>query len=370
MQYKKNPTLKFSNKLQEEAYGTWLFEEEYEALLAKTAPQEKFMRIIGASDGRQFYYFQLRTPTRSGSFYLANPMGVIDALWAFLEALCLGKKFASFLTEYEGPNALLCAKEIDKDNLRVTLICDTWLELAPDKCKFIEKCWPDFKPHASIDAVVNKKHFIYTLYLALEDIFVNDNGGYSVRRLCVGSAEYAQADSWLVKKYLGYLPFTDKDRGLQKALLKGTAIEVEKWLKEGANPNALSFEEGEFGLTLLEHFWIAGYEREDDLNKKEYLKKNELLLKYGAMPRSLFSLFYSGYLGDKKIRLEIFRMFFAKHCFIRYDFWDCVVFDIHNESSAHWAIYETIVREGLWAPPPLYACTQNISYCREWYQNF
>ena len=368
------PELKFSNNFQKSITGTWPFEEEYKAILSKPAPKEDFIRIIGSSDGDMFYHFRLRTPTQQGFFHLECPIGFIDALWAFLEALCLGIDFASFLTEYEGPNALLCAKKIDKENLRITLICDTWLEVDYDKEMFVERCWPDFEPHASIDVVVNKRHFIYTLYMALEDIFINDNWDYSSHDLNVSSTEKAQVDSSIVKGYLGYTSATDKEIVLQKALFEGTAFDVEKCLKDGANPNALSPEgEGEFGQTLLEVFWHKAYggspSEEEKFNAVDYFKKNELMSNYGAMPRSTFFIFYTWASWGEELRTKVFRMFFEKHCFIRYDFWDFVAFDVRNEGADDWMIYVTMVKDGLWSEPQRWACFREIEYCKPWHQN-
>lgn len=362
---------KFSNKFLESANGTWPFEEEYKAILSKPAPKEDFIRIVGASDWDMFYHFQLRTPTQCGYFHLECPMGYIDALWAFLEALCLGRDFASFLTEYEGPNALLCAKEVDKDNLRVTLICDTWLEEAPDHKNFIEKCWPDFEAHASIDVVVNKRHFIYTLYMALVDIFVNDDYCYRICPLTVSSDEEAQVDSDIITKYLGYIPPTDKDKELLKSLVDGSAEDVEKCLKGGANPNAFAPEcDYDFKDTILEDFWYVAFDFDcENPDWETFLKKNQLLLDYGAMPRSTFHIFYSAWPLDEEMRLKVFRMFFDKNCFIRYSFWDYVIFDVYNEGATDWLIYEKIVEKGLWSYPPIYACHQKIEYCKPWHQN-
>ena len=360
MTKEKKPIPKFSNQARKNIYGTWPFEKEYNALLDTQAPKEDFMRIIGAGTIEMFYYFQMRTPTQSGSFHIANPLGCIDELWAFLEDLCLGKEFVSFLTQYEdeGSNALLCAKAVDKENVRVSLIGDAWLELDDDGRGFTRNYWPDFKPRALIDAVVNKRHFIYTLYLALADVFVDDNLDYSIRPLSAQSTENAQVDSTIVKEYLGYILPTDKDEVLRKALFEGVASDVEKALLAGGNPNAILVDECVFGETIMEDFWHMAYEDPKKIDADDYFKKNELLLKYGAMPRTTFFIFYTGADWGEDLRLKIFRLFFEKHCFIRFDFWDFVVFDAHNDGADDWAIYEEIVKKGLWSRPSYYACWQ------------
>ena len=365
---------KFSNRFQESVTGTWPFEKEYKEILSKPAPKEDFIRIIGSSDDDMFYHFQLYTPTQSGYFHIECPMGYIDVLWAFLEALCLGKDFASFLTEYEGPNALLCAKKVDEDNIRVTLICDAWLEEDVYKGHFVEKCWTDYKPHASVDVVVNKRHFIYTLYMALIDIFV-DAWKYKAIKLEVGHTENAQVDSTIVSKYLGYVQSTDKDKKLEKSLSEGTAKDVEKLLKEGANPNAVLRSKNPFKRTILEQFWKGFFEYDcENTDWDDFLEKNKLLSDYGAMPRTTFYLFFNGrpYAEQiqsngnslkEQVRLKVFRMFFEKNVFMRRLFWNLVV-DIACTGKTEWLTYEQIAEKGRWTYPPVYACHKRVEYCK------
>lgn len=366
------PRPKFSNNFKDATKGVWPFEMEYKEILSKPAPKEDFLRITWKTNWEMFYHFRFCTPMQKGFFHLGKPLGRINALWAFLEALCSGEKFASFLTQYEGPNALLCAKEEDKEHLRITLICDTWLEYVKyDHSKYKEwreKCWPDCRPHASVDVILNKKHFIYTLYMALADIFVDDNLEYSQHKLKEDDTEEAQVDSLIVQKYLGYLPLTENDKRLRHALIKQTAKEVEICLKQGGNPNALlPNSDGEFKQTLLEYFWENAYECEDIPDLDDFLRKNRLLVKYGAMPRTTFFLFYMRYDLDEKVRLDVFRMLLEKNCFIRNDFWDCVVFDADCCGYDEWKNYEAIVGKMLWDWQGG-SCPDKIEYCSEWRQ--
>lgn len=353
---KKDKTLpKISNDIAEWTFDAKPFEKEYEKILKASAPKEEFLRISWERElYYQFYNFELKTPTQKGYFCIKPPFGDIDLLWHFVEALALGKEFASCLAKYEGTNAILLAKAVDKENIRVTLLGDTWLEL--QKGYYEEKCWPDREAHASIDVVLNRRHFIYTLYMALFDLWVNaDDSVYFRFPHQVNCKELAQVDSLIIQKYLGYVPKTELDNKLWNALMEGTPSEVEKLLKQGANPNAWGNTESnkEPQTTMLEDYWNQSlYENNEEYKQKytSFVRKNELLCQYGAMPRSFFYLMINGYPVPEEDEQKVFHLFFDKNAFIGWDFWNILI-DAHNAPWPSFDVYDDILLNALWKEP-------------------
>ena len=356
------------------------FEEEYKALLQKPAPKEDFVRILYAVDLDMFYNFEFVTPHQKGSFYIVPPLGDINALWKFLEDLASGKELVSFSTDYEyqGTEGLLLAKQTDKDNLRVTIICNAALEIVTrDDNSGISRSLHQrrFAPKVTFDAVLNKRHFIYTFYMALTDIFgVHIFYDKKPLRFCYDKEE-AKTDSAILKNYFRFRQARPIDKELFNKLLKGTVSETKSLLKQGANPNAIletcknNFWANE---NILQRFWRSGLDGyngnepnyEEEYKGKNYnseienfMQKNDLLFRYGATPRSEFYLFYAyGYPLPKEETYKIFKSVFDRHCYIRYDFWYYVVcdtdlgIDYHNKDLKR---YEPLVTKALWREPDL-----------------
>ena len=343
----------FTNHCKDVPFKTQPFESEFQTAMAKVPARENFISIGGTvCFEKQIYNFTLRTLSQEASLWVEPASGSIDMVWKFIEQLASGKEKAALFCNHKGPRSLLTAQTVQEEQLRLTLICETWLEEFHNEqahaLEFKEKCWPDCQAHVALDVIVPKRHFIYTFYEALLDIFINDVCYREVALHKDGSASKAQVDSLIIRQYLGYVPVTALDEELGKALVYATPQQAEELLKQGANPNALYPPEYKDGVsdTVLERFWYEG-KWEYVPSKEELadvLEKNKLLCAYGAMPRDTFHLFY-GSIIDAQTIADIFRLFFAQGCFMRFTCWDYFTSDIYERDVSEWKICRQLLKE-------------------------
>lgn len=246
-----------------------------------------------------FYNFRFRTSNQLAYFYLCTALGDINDVWKFLETICNGEKFCFYMSEQEGPFALLIAKCIDDENIRLTLLNYDWYETEYNHEKrtpeFYRKRHKDKRQHVNFDAILNKKNFVYTFYICLQTIFDKDDPCHGKNKILhsVTSEEEAQRDSETIKKYLGYVLAGKKDLKLYSLLKTFNLKEIEKVLKDGANPNALVHEIYSGYYPMLEAFF-QNMACKYNVNRKVYAV-TKLLVKYGAKTQSIYSAIWGNW---------------------------------------------------------------------------
>lgn len=277
--------------------GCGLFDDEclkqYYLELQKSKPKkEKFIRINSIcclAEG--FLNFRLQTASQLTFFHIYSSSGNINELWLFLEDICKGEQFSFFMPEQEDSFALLLAKVIDKDNIRLTLFNQKWYKIIWNENKGNSELhcnrYKDFKQHINFDVIINKRDFVYTFYVALHEIF------YKFRNIPRKDKIYPrkvkkgiyQRNSDIVRKYLGYIPATDYDLLLLQSLKTYNLENIESILKQGANPNAIIRAGKDDEQPLIDEFLQrASY---FDGNRRVY-SVIKLLVQYGAKTLSMY----------------------------------------------------------------------------------
>lgn len=246
---------------------------QYLSLLNNSTPEKAdFIRVSSVvSLPSLFYNFKLQTKTQCAYFCICSALGDTDQLWAFMELATIGKdKVLFFESEQEGPISILRIEHIDSGTLRFTLISNKWLEHKwHNKKKTVQVNWtifPEGGYGVNLDIIINKKDFIYAFYLELWNIF---SGTDSIEvEPYAASNKIAQADSEIIKNYLGYIPATKLDKELYDAIEKNNKDNIRTLLRKGANLNAIIDEEN--GKTIFEEF--LNYYC-DDIYTREFNKR-------------------------------------------------------------------------------------------------
>lgn len=341
------PSFKYENDLSDYVFDTWPFKKEFKKALDNKAKEVDFICInaIACLD-KHFYSFMFKAGGAEANFHIEAEYKSMEHIWKFLELLAKGENEASLSVPYKnGAYSLLIAQNIDKERIRLMIIADTWLEAffneKTDNIEFEEKCSSDYKPKVLMDIILSKRHFLYTFYQTIRDIFEASGNEYIKLPSLHNPSENTQADSKIVAQYLGYSPAKKIDLDLLNILLTGKAEEVKYLLEKGANPNALYIlpkeDENyqEVPNTILEEYWDkASPEEEDDI----FIEKNRLLVGYGALPRYLFNLFYNErtfYDCNCSILVYVFKIFFMANIAISQDYWRYVD-DCLDEKYEYW----------------------------------
>lgn len=299
--------------------------EHYLSLLNNSTPEKTdFIRVSSVvALPSIFYNFKLQTKNQCAYFCICSALGDTDQLWAFMELATIGKdKVLYYESEQEGPVSILRIEHVDSETLRFTLISNEWLEHKwHNKKETVQVNWTKFPEGGygiNLDIIINKKDFIYAFYLELWNIF---SGTDSIEvEPYTASNKIAQADSEIIKNYLGYLPATKLDKELYDAIKNNNKENIMILLRKGANLNAIIDEED--GDTIFEEFLNYycddTYTREfnkrcpsEDVSdeesdaieekmldfrsnlEKEYLELIKLFISYGARTRSFFPAIYN-----------------------------------------------------------------------------
>lgn len=331
------------------------FEKEFKKVMQTPAISADFIRMNATiSLDKHLYNFTFKAGVQVANFYIIPPVYIED-IWKFLENLALGKEKSFILTKDNHSNSLLTAQKVDEENIRLTIINDSWLEPFFNRdfreIDFREKTWSDKKAHIAFDVVLPKKHFIYTFYQSIRDIF-NRGGEYELTKSPI-EGKYSQVESLIVSKYLGYVPAEDLDIMLLEALNWGSVKEVKKLLEKGANPNALHilpedyWGYKEIPYTIMESYWgnegVLGGTLEGEFS---FTVKSKLLLKYGAMPRDFYNLFFNSRQFEHSTPVKIFEVFFKKHPFLLHSFWANVLDSSpFNDGPDYWPDLGYLVRD-------------------------
>ncbi len=274
----------------------WL-KQNYVELQKSKPSKEKFIRISSiCCFQEEFYNFRLRTASQQAFFHIFPPLGDINNLWVFLENISKGKKFSFFVSEQKDSVALLLAKAVDKDNIRLTLFNYEWYESVwnENKQNLLHKRHKDLKHHINFDVIINKRDFVYTFYVALREIFYRFRNIPRDEKIYCGNGrkEEAQRDSEIVRKYLKYIPAIPLDLKLLKTLKTYDLEKIEKILKIGANPNAIIKAGKDDEQPLIDDFLQkASY---FDGNRKVYAVI-KLLVGYGAKTLSMYCAVYGNF---------------------------------------------------------------------------
>lgn len=231
--------------------------DQYLSLLNNSTPEKAdFIRISSiVSLPSIFYNFKLQTKTQCAYFCICSALGDTDQFWAFMELATIGKdKVLYFESEQEGSVSILRIEHIDSKTLRFTLISNKWLEHKwHNKKETVQVNWtkfPEDEYGVNLDIIINKKDFIYAFYLELWNIF-SGTDSIEVEPYAV-SNKIAQADSEIIKNYLGYIPATKLDKELYDAIKNNNKDKIITLLRKGANLNAIIGEKD--GDTIFEKF--------------------------------------------------------------------------------------------------------------------
>lgn len=144
------------------------------------------------------YEWNFKIEIDSNPFYIeANETtGHLHSLWGFLESICAGQKQSFYYTDQEGPEAFLIAREIDADNVKLSLFSQGWYEPKKDG-KYKKIYFNEFKFYFNIS--ISKKVLISSFYSALIESFKNKKGSdFNTYPDCTG----IQINSEIVIDYL------------------------------------------------------------------------------------------------------------------------------------------------------------------------
>ena len=277
-------------------------------ILSKSVPEKldsiKFSSEIYRSTGDWTFKFR----TQYGNYYITScdSMGHINWAWYFLDALCLKKDEIFWDIDQEGKDAMLYAKNIDDENVRLCLFSNGWWakEPLPNPA---HKEDGDFDKDENyyiplqFDFVVKRSALISALDIELRD-------GFSWGNKDVWNNSFH--DVWTEKLYteevMKYfspekdMSFDKYEWGLYNFLRNPYEI-LEEALKKGFNPNVLyiskksnayggvtplivlanNHSSAEEGLYEKCEGLIDEYEKASKLIK---LQKIKLFLQYGADP--------------------------------------------------------------------------------------
>lgn len=219
----------------------------------KSIPENvDYFHISSCSDKFNFgLNFKIETKSQIAYFGLVNTsMSDSNKIWQFVESLCEDCNITSFFIDEEGCGPTICTEDIGNGKIRLTIITNIWKEFNFDKELEILKT-KVFKKHdyrIQFDAIINRKDFIYQMYLELLYAFSEDNyeKGHGDG---VSTWLKMTTDSKKIKKYLGYTKAKKLDLKLCRLLGEfkapdtryiGSIEEIEALLNEGANPNAIT----------------------------------------------------------------------------------------------------------------------------------
>lgn len=306
--------------------------EQYLSLLNNSTPEKTdFIRVSSVvSLPSNFYNFKLQTKNQCAYFCICTALGNTDQLWTFLELVSIGKdKVLYYESEQEGPVSILRIEHIDSEKLRFTLISNKWLEHKwQNKKETVQVTRTEFKSKdygVNLDIIIRKKDFIYAFYIEMWNIF--EESDYE-DELCISPNKIVQADSEIIKKYLGYIPAEKIDKELQEAIENNNKESIINLLKNGANPNAIINEDrdtifenflGSYGDNIYtkEHNKRCSYKNVSDEEsdaiekdmvdfynnlKKDYFELTKVFINYEAKTRDFFTAIYNFTRSEKVIR--------------------------------------------------------------------
>ena len=299
--------------------------DKFDALVNASIPtKENFIRISSVvSLPSIFYNFKLQTKSKTAYFCIRSALGNTDDLWKFLELVTIGKyNILYYESPQEGPNSTLRVEKIDNKNIRFTLVSNRWLEHFWNyEKRTVQVNWAKFPKggyNVNLDIIINKREFIYAFWLELWEIFNGDGSVDTIPEAI--SADVARKDSEIIRKYLGFVPATQLDKKLHKAIEDNRIETIRNLLMKGANPNAIIgkitndtiFED--FLQTYCDNVYTNEFSRrcpKEDISEEEsdaiektmlgfrdnmendFFKIVKLMVKYGAKTTCFFPAIYN-----------------------------------------------------------------------------